>query len=336
VSAELISRARSGDQHAFAQLIDSYRNELQVHCYRILGSVQDAEDALQETLLGAWQALGTFEERASVRTWLYRIATNRCLNMLRAASRRPRSQGRAFDVALPQPTRLGETVWLQPYPDILLEGLPDDSPGPEARCEARESVSLAFVAALQLLPPRQRVALVLRDVLGFRANEAAEMLGTTEASVENALKRARTAVHTRLGGACDSEPPPAPNSPSEQEIVARLTEAFETGNVDQLVSLLTEDVLVTMPPMPLEYQGRELAARFFGTVAFRPGRRTRFVATRANGQPALAAYVRDPTTGLYRANGIAVLTLSGSLVSAITGFDNSVLPSFGLPRTLPS
>jgi RNA polymerase sigma-70 factor (TIGR02960 family) len=335
VSAELLSRAQSGDQHAFAQLMDGYRNELQVHCYRILGSVQDAEDALQETLLGAWQALGTFEERASVRTWLYRIATNRCLNMLRAASRRPRSDGPAFDVALPEPTRLGETVWLQPCPDIFLDGLPDDRPGPEARYEARESVALAFVAALQLLPPRQRVALVLRDVLGFRAHETAEMLGTTEASVENALKRARTAVHTRLGRASGQEPPPAPNSAAEQQIVTRLTEAFETGDVDKLVSLLTEDVWVTMPPMPLEYQGRELAARFFGTVMFRPGRRTRFVATRANGQPALAAYLLDPTTGLYRANGIAVLTLSGSLVSAITGFDNSVLPSFGLPRTLP-
>jgi len=335
VTAELLSRARSGDQHAFAQLMDGYRNQLQVHCYRILGSVQDAEDALQETLLGAWQALGTFEERASVRTWLYRIATNRCLNMLRAANRRPRSQGLAFDVALPEPTRLGETVWLQPCPDIFLEGLPDDRPGPEARYEARESVALAFVAALQLLPARQRVALVLRDVLGFRAHETAGMLGTTEASVENALKRGRTAVHTRLRRASGQEPPPAPNSAAEQEIVTRLTEAFETGDVDKLVSLLTEDVWVTMPPMPLEYQGRELAARFFGTVAFRPGRRTRYVATRANGQPALAAYVLDPTTGLYRANGIAVLTLSGSLISAITGFDNSVLPSFGLPRTLP-
>jgi len=335
VTAELLSRARSGDQHAFAQLMDGYRNQLQVHCYRILGSVQDAEDALQETLLGAWQALGTFEERASVRTWLYRIATNRCLNMLRAANRRPRSQGLAFDVALPEPTRLGETVWLQPCPDIFLEGLPDDRPGPEARYEARESVALAFVAALQLLPARQRVALVLRDVLGFRAHETAGMLGTTEASVENALKRGRTAVHTRLRRASGQEPPPAPNSAAEQEIVTRLTEAFETGDVDKLVSLLTEDVWVTMPPMPLEYQGRELAARFFGTVAFRPGRRTRYVATRANGQPALAAYVLDPATGLYRANGIAVLTLSGSLISAITGFDNSVLPSFGLPRTLP-
>jgi RNA polymerase sigma-70 factor (TIGR02960 family) len=335
MSVELLSRARSGDQQAFAQLMDAYRHELHVHCYRMLGSLQDAEDALQETLFGAWQALSTFEERASVRTWLYRIATNRCLNMLRAASRRPRSERRAFDVALPEPTRLGETVWVQPYPDIFLEALPDDSPGPEARYETRESVSLAFVTALQLLPPRQRVVLVLRDVLGFRAHEAAEMLDATEASVENALKRARAAVHARLGNASDREPSPAPNSAAEQEIVARLTAAFENGDVAGLVSLLSEDVWLTMPPMPLEYQGRELAERFFRTVAFRPGRVSRFVATRANGQPALASYIRDPQTGLYHANGIAVLTLSGSFISAITGFDNSVLPSFGLPRTLP-
>jgi RNA polymerase sigma-70 factor (TIGR02960 family) len=334
VSVDLLGRAQAGDQQAFEELTGEYRHELQVHCYRVLGSAQDAEDALQETLLAAWQAIGTFEERASIRTWLYRIATNRCLNMLRASSRRPRYERPAFDVALPEPTRLGEAVWLEPYPDILLQGLPDESPGPEARFETRESVSLAFVAALQLLPPRQRVALVLRDVLGFKAHEAAEMLDTTEASVTNALKRARAAVNMRLGDANDREPPPAPNSAAEQEIVARLTEAFESGEVQKLVALLTEDVWVTMPPMPLEYQGRELATRFFGTVIFRPGRIMRIVPTRANGQPALASYVLDPQTGLYHATGIVVLTLSGPLVSAMTGFNNSVLPSFGLPRTL--
>jgi RNA polymerase sigma-70 factor (TIGR02960 family) len=332
VSVELLSRARSGDQEAFAELTDGYRRELEVHCYRILGSKQDAEDAMQETFLGAWQALGSFEERASIRTWLFRIATNRCLNMLRAASRRPKSGGPTFDVALPEPTRLGETVWLEPYPDVLLEGLPDDTPGPEALYETRESVSLAFVTALQLLPPRQRVALVLRDVLGFRAHEAAEMLDSTDASVENALKRARAAVECRLGR--DRQPPPAPNSAAEQEIVAGLTAALEGRDVQKLVSLLTEDVWVTMPPLPLEYQGREQAAQFFSIVSFRPGRSIRFVPTRANGQPALANYLRDPQTGLYHANGVAVLTLSGRLISAITGFDNSVLPSFGLPRAL--
>jgi RNA polymerase sigma-70 factor (ECF subfamily) len=334
VSADLLNRAQSGDQEAFAQLTDAYRRELQVHCYRILGSVRDAEDALQETLLGAWQAMSKFEERASVRTWLYRIATNRCLNMLRSASRRPRSDARQSDLPLPDPTRLGEVVWLQPYPDVLLDGFPDESPGPEARYEMSESVSLAFVTALQLLPPRQRAALVLRDVLGYRAHEAAEMLETTEASVENALKRARAAVHVRLGNPEDRAPPPAPNSAAEQEIVDALAAAFESRDIEKLVSLLTEDVWVTMPPMALEYQGRDLARQFFQARSFRPGRTIRIVQSRANGQPAAASYVLDPQTGLYRASGIAVLTLRGSGISAMTGFDLSVLPQFGLPRTL--
>src|SRR6202163_5085560 len=160
VSMELLGRARSGDQEAFARLTDGHRQELQLHCYRILGSAQDAEDALQETFLGAWQALANFEERASIRTWLYRIATNRCLNMLRAASRRPEVAS-SLNSAPPKPTRMSEVVWLEPYPDILLDGLHDDSPGPDARYEMRESVSLAFITVLQLLPPRQRVALVL-------------------------------------------------------------------------------------------------------------------------------------------------------------------------------
>ncbi len=296
----------------------------------MLGSTQDAEDALQEILLGAWQALANFEERASLRTWLYRIATNRCLNMLRAASRRPEV------VSSPEPTRAGEVVWLEPYPDILLDGLPDDSPGPDARYETRESVSLAFITVLQLLPPRQRVALVLRDVLGYRASEAAEMIDATEASVESALKRARVALHDRLVATKDREPPPAPNSVAEQEIVARVTAAFETGRVDELLALLTEDVSVTMPPIPGELEGREDAGLYFARTLFRPGPSMRIVPTRANGQPALASYVRDPQTGLYHASGIAVLTLSGRLISAVTTFGKDVLPSFGFPRVLSS
>jgi RNA polymerase sigma-70 factor (TIGR02960 family) len=332
---ELLSRAQSGDQQAFAQLTDAYRRELLLHCYRILGSTQDAEDALQETLLGAWQALANFEERASIRTWLYRIATNRCLNMLRAASRRPEAVS-PLNTDLPEPTRVGEVVWLEPYPDILLDGLPDDSPGPDARYETRESVSLAFITVLQLLPPRQRVALVLRDVLGYRASEAAEMTEATEASVESTLKRARAALHDRLANTRDREPPPSPNSAAEQEIVARVTAALETGDVDELVALLTEDVSVTMPPVPGECEGREDAGRYFSKTLFRPERSVHIVPTRANGQPALATYVRDPQTGLFHASGIDVLTLSGRLVSAMTRFGKDVLPSFGLPRVLSS
>ena len=335
MSTELLSRAQSGDQQAFAQLADGYRQELRLHCYRILGSTQDAEDALQETLLGAWQALANFEERASIRTWLYRIATNRCLNMLRAARRRP-EVGSSPNTALPEPTRVGEVFWLEPYPDILLDGLPDDNPGPDARYEMRESVSLAFITVLQLLPPRQRVALVLRDVLGYRASEAAEMIDATEASVESALKRARLALHDRLADTKDREPSPAPKSAAEQEIVTRVTAAFETGDVDELVVLLTEGASVTMPPTPGECEGREKAGRYFRMTLVRPGHSMRIVPTRANGQPALASYVRDPQTGLYHASRIAVLTLSGRLISAITLFGKDVMPFFGLPRVLSS
>jgi RNA polymerase sigma-70 factor (ECF subfamily) len=332
---ELLGRAQSGDQQAFAQLTDGYRRELKLHCYRILGSTQDAEDALQETFISAWQALENFEERASMRTWLYRIATNRCLNMRRAASRRPEVAS-SLNTTLPEPTRVGEVVWLEPYPDILLDGLPDDSPGPDARYETRESVSLAFITVLQLLPPRQRVALVLRDVLGYRASEAAEMIEATEASVESALKRARLTLHDRLAETKGQEPPPAPNSAVEQEIVARVTAAFENGNVDELLVLLTEDVLVTMPPIPGELEGREDAGRYFRKTLLRPGPPMRIVPTRANGQPALASYVRDPQTGLYQASGIVVLTLSGRLTSAMTLFGKDALPPFGLPRALSS
>jgi RNA polymerase sigma-70 factor (ECF subfamily) len=332
---ELLSRAQAGDQHAFAQLTDGYRQELRLHCYRILGSTQDAEDALQEILLDAWQALANFEERASIRTWLYRIATNRCLNMLRAANRRPESTS-SRKTALPKPTRVGEVVWLEPYPDVLLDGLPDDSPGPDARYESRESVSLAFITVLQLLPPRQRVALVLRDVLGYRASEAAEMIDATEASVESALKRARATLHDHLVATKDRESSPAPNSVTEQEVVTRVTAAFETGNVNELLDLLTEDVSVTMPPVAGECKGREDAARYFRATLFRPGPSMRIVPTRANGQPALAYYVRDSQTGLFHASGFAVLTLSGRHISAVTTFGKDVLPSFGLPRVLSS
>src|ERR1700686_5136737 len=223
---ELLSRAQSGAQQAFAQLTDGHRQELKLHCYRILGSTQDAEDALQETFLAAWQGLANFEEGASITTWLYRIAPTRCLNCPRAGRRRPEVIS-SPTTALPEPTRVGEVVWLEPYPDILLDGLPDDSPGPDARYEMTESVSLAFITVLQLLPPRQRVALVLRDVLGYKASEAGELIEATEASVESALKRARLALHDRLVDNKDREPPPAPNSVAEQEIVARAPAAFE-------------------------------------------------------------------------------------------------------------
>ena len=333
MTAELIGRAQAGDGEAFRQLTDPYRRELQLHCYRILGSVLDAEDALQETMLAAWQGLRAFEQRASIRTWLYQVATSRCLNALRSARRRPQMQPPS-GLDLPVPSGLGEVVWLEPYPDVLVEGLADSAFSPEARYEATEAMSLAFITALQLLPPRQRAVLILRDVLGFRAAEVADMLQSSEDSVTSALKRARATLQRELPRDDQRQGPPPPDSPAERELVARLTEAYDEGDVNSIVALLTEDVRLAMPPVPLEYTGRELAAQFLTAVAFRQGRRYRLVATRANRQPAFGAYVRDPRAGISHANGLLVVTLAGTRISGITRFDNSVLARFGLPRTL--
>ncbi|NYJ08241.1 sigma-70 family RNA polymerase sigma factor [Petropleomorpha daqingensis] len=333
-SSVLVSRARAGDGDAFRELTEPHRRELQVHCYRMLGSVQDAEDAVQETLLSAWRALGGFvEDRASLRTWLYRIATNRCLNALRAASRRPATPWDVPRVEPPEPTRLGEVPWLEPWPDALLGAAPGGPPGPEARYEQTEAISLAFVTALQLLPPRQIAVLVLRDVLGFSAREVAGMLDSTVESVTSALKRARAGLRDRRPAGPDQAPPPTAGSPAEEAIVARFVHAWESADVDALVALLTDDVLVSMPPMPFEYEGREAAAGFSASI-FRSGRRFDLVPTRANGQPAFGAYLRAPT-GVRHGTGLYVLTLSGDRIRAMTRFENSVLPWFGLPRSLP-
>jgi RNA polymerase sigma-70 factor (ECF subfamily) len=300
----------------------------------MLGSFQDAEDALQETLLAAWQGLGGFEGRASIRTWLYRIATNRCLNMRRSASRRPAKEWDVPEVEPPEPTQLGEVVWLEPFPDALLEGVINVPPGPEARYQQTEAISLAFVTALQVLPPRQLAVLILRDVLGFQANEVADMLDTTVESVNSVLKRARANLQRRRLPTADREPAPAPDSPSEQAIVSKFVTAWVTADLDALVALLTDDVFISMPPMPFEYEGRDVVARFCGSL-FRAGRRFDLMPTRANGQPAFGAYLRTPT-GMRHGIGLYVLTLSGNQICAMTRFDNSVLPWFGLPRSLPS
>jgi Sigma-70, region 4/SnoaL-like domain len=234
VTTDLLARAQAGDGEAFGRLTGHCRRELQVHCYRILGSAQDAEDALQETLL-----------------------------------------------------------------------------------------------------PRQRAVLILRDVLGFRAREVADILEASLDSVTSALKRARATLQSQLPPSAERDPPPPPGSAAEQALIAQFTRAFETGDVDGLVALLTEDVWMTMPPVPLEYQGRELTARFLTTVSFRPDRTFRLVPTRANGQPAFGAYVRDPQTKIFHANGLIVVTLSGRQVCAMARFDDSALSRFGLPRTLP-
>jgi RNA polymerase sigma-70 factor (TIGR02960 family) len=335
VTMTALARARAGDGEAFRELTDPYRHELQLHCYRILGSVQDAEDILQETLLAAWRGLDGFEERASVRNWLYKIATNRCLNALRDSGRRPKTAaGSVFLSPPPEPTRRGEPLWLQPYPDTLLDDVPDAAPGPEARYESREALALAFVAGLQRLPPRQRAVLVLRDVLGYPAAEAAQMLETSQVSVNSALQRARAT----LGGQLPSpgrDRAPAPRSPREREIVSRFVDAFEAADIERLVSVLTDDAWMTMPPEPLEYQGHAAIAEFYVTRTWWGVQPIKLVPTRANGQPAFGYYLRDAHAPIAHANGLIVLTLAGDKVCAITRFgDNSLYPQFGLPRTL--
>ncbi|HEX6450833.1 MAG TPA: sigma-70 family RNA polymerase sigma factor [Trebonia sp.] len=333
--SDLIARARAGDGEAFRELTEPHHRELQVHCYRMLGSFQDAEDAVQDTLLAAWQGLGGYtEERASLRTWLYKIATNRCLNMLRSSRRRAAKEWNVPNVEPPEPTRFGEVVWLQPYPDHLWEGEASLPPGPEARIEQAEAISLAFVTALQVLPPRQVAVLILRDVLGYRASEVADMLEVSIESVTSALKRARASLRRRLPSGDSRQPPPAAGSPVEESIVARFVSAWESANVDALVALLTDDAFVSMPPMPFEYEGRDAVAGFCD-VLLGTGRRFELVPARANGQPAFGAYVRGPD-GIRHAAGLYVLALAGDRICAMTRFEASVLPWFGLPRSLPS
>jgi RNA polymerase sigma-70 factor (ECF subfamily) len=330
-----LERARGGDDRAFGELTDPYRSELQLHCYRILGSAQDAEDILQETLLAAWRGLGQYEGRASLRTWLYKIATNRCLNALRASGRRPRTEPAGPTFLTAEPTRRGEPLWLGPYPDVLLEGMPDADAGPEARYEAKEAIALAFVTAVQHLPPRQRAVLVLRDVLGFRSSEVADMLDSSEASVNSALQRARATMEGRLPGP-DRERAPLPRSARERDIASRFATAFAGNDIDGVVALLTDDAWFTMPPITLEFQGPEAIAGFLRDISgWRGPRHYRLVETRANGQPAFGCYLQDPHASVFRAHGMIVLTLSGERISAVTRFvDNSNMARFGLPRML--
>jgi RNA polymerase sigma-70 factor (TIGR02960 family) len=331
VTEEALTRARVGDDDAFRELTDRYQRELQVHIYRIVGSAQDAEDLLQETLLAAWRGLEHFEGRASVRAWLYRIATNRSLDALRASRRRPVDQR---VTQMPQPTRWNEPVWLEPYPDVLLAGIADEAPGPEARYETREAIALAFIAGLQHIPPQQRAVLVLRDVLGYRAAEVAEMLEASEASVNSLLRRARAAFESRLP-VTGRERAPLPNSRRERDIVGRFAETVENGDIDGMVALLTDDAWLTMPPLPHVYQGRSAIGSFLRGAEERRGAPMRLVPTRANAQPAFGCYLAVPETDVARAFSIFVLTLDGGQISAMTWFaDTSVFPHFGLPRML--
>lgn len=326
IAADLMARARARDGDAFREMVQPFRRELRVHCYRMLGSLQDAEDALQETMVSAWRGLDSFDGRASLRTWLYRIATNGCLSQLRTASRRPTKAWDIPAVQPPEPSRLGEVVWLEPYPDALLdEAVPL---GPEARYERSESISLAFVTALQILPPRQLAVLVLRDVLGFPAQEVADMLDTTVDSIKSALKRARAGMQQHRTSAEAGRRPAA-----EAAIVAKFVTAYESSDLEALVALLTDDVFMSMPPMPLEYHGRDSVAEFC-SFFFAAGRRYRLAPTRANGQPAFGVYARGPD-GVSHGTGLFVVTLAGERISAMVRFESGLLSWFGLPHSLP-
>ncbi|HEX3333730.1 MAG TPA: RNA polymerase subunit sigma-70 [Acidimicrobiales bacterium] len=322
-----LERARAGDSDAFAELTDPYRRQLHMHCYRILGSFQDAEDVLQETMLSAWQAIDRFDGRA-LRAWLYRIATNRCLNYLRDASRRPSTVATGTAPALlNETTPSDEPWWLEPYPDVLIDPA---APGPEARYDARESIALSFVAGLQRLPTQQRSALVLRDVLGFSAAETAEMLGSTPASVNSALQRARN----DFKDSPDTELVPLPRSKEESAVAESFADAYEQGDIDRIVAILTDDCRATMPPEPLEVLGPTRIGSFLVSLGFW-GRPVKVVHTRANGQPAFGYYIYDDTSSLFRAGGLIVLALRGDRISQFTRFPGTaVFGMFGLPRTI--
>ena len=327
-----LARAQRGDEAAFEELTAPYRHELQLHCYRILGSFQDAEDLLQETLLGAWRGLERFEGRSSLRAWLYTIATNRCLNWLRDGRRRPQQIAAGAGVVASE--NFSEVSWLEPYPDRLLESVVDLEPGPEARYEAKEAVALAFVSGLQHLPPRQRAVLVLRDVLGFHADEVAEMLGSTPASVNSALQRARSSLESRGSSlAARRESIAMPSSEVERELVARFADAFLNDDVDGVLALLTDDAVISMPPEPLWRQGAEGIGEFLRDRAVRRFDDWRFVETRANGQPAFAYYLRSSGDEDYARSGLFVLGLVDGGIASITRFpEGPWLAEFGLPE----
>jgi RNA polymerase sigma-70 factor (ECF subfamily) len=326
-----LARAQRGDEDAFAELTEPYARELQLHCYRILGSFQDAEDLLQETLLAAWRGLEQFEGRSSLRAWLYTIATNRSLNALRDRGRRPQPAPAAVGsaVAVPPSDSFGEIPWLEPYPDTLLEGIADADPGPEARYEAKEAVALAFVSGLQHLAPRQRAVLVLRDVLGFHADEVADMLGSSPASVNSALQRARAGLDSRMPAAHERLALPAGGA--ERELLDRFADALQRDDIESVVAMLTDDAVISMPPDPLWVTGGPAIGQFM-----RDRRRDRggpwcFVATRANGQPAYAYYFADGDQWVRM--GLFVLTVRADGISSVTRFpDSPRLSQFGVPE----
>src|SRR4051812_3378491 len=318
---DLLEAARRGDEGAFGRLVEPYRGQLHAHCYRMLGSVHDAEDSLQDALLRAWKGLGRFEGRSSLRSWLYTIATNTCLNAIAARPKRvlPVDYGPAFDPHTPPGEPVVESVWIEPYPDEML-GIEDGPAAPEARYEQREAVELAFVAALQYLPPNQRAVLILREVLGFSAKEVAESLDTTVASVNSALQRARAAVDERVPEQTQQATLRSLGDDEVRELVERYVDAWERNDVDAFASMLAEDATFAMPPLASWYQGREGISIWATNSPMSGDWRWRSVYVRANGQPALGFYAWDEGEQAYMPFALNVLTFRGSQVADVTAF----------------
>jgi RNA polymerase sigma-70 factor, ECF subfamily len=318
---QLLARARQGDQDAFGRLVEGYRGELHAHCYRMLGSVYDAEDALQECLLRAWKALAKFEGRSALRSWLYTIATNTCLNQIAKRPKRvlPIDYGPAADPHENPGRPVVEDVWVEPYPDELI-GIEDGRAAPEATYEAREAIELAFVAALQHLPPNQRAALILREVLGFSAKEVAEQLDTSVASINSALQRARAAVEERVPEQTQQHTLREVGDEEMRALVDRYVDAWQRNDVEQFVAMLAEDANFTMPPLATWYRTREGIEIWARNSPMSGDWRWRAVVTRANGQPALAFYSWDEAEGAYLPFALNVLTFRGREVAEVDAF----------------
>ena len=334
---ELLEAARRGDEHAFGRLIGPYRSELHAHCYRMLGSVPDAEDALQETLLRAWRGLPRFEGRSSLRSWLYKIATNACLKAIERRPKRvlPIDFAPAADPHDGPAEPVTESVWLEPYPDERL-GLEGGLLGPDARYEQREGIELAFTAALQQLPARQRAVLILRDVLGYSARETAEALETTPVSVDSALQRAHKTIDERVPQRSQQATLRSLGDDALDEIVKRFVAAWERNDVAAVVALLAEDARMTMPPLPSWYSGREAVASFVRGWALSEAKRWRLIPASANAQLAFGGYTWDEETAIFMPHSVKVLTLRDAEIEEITAFlTPEAFPHFGLPPTLP-